>query len=579
MNANSFRLSRARMLVVFTVIIMGVFILRLFYLQVIRHSHYVEIAMSEQMKQLVIPAKRGEIYALDGGEPVKLVLNQTVYTVFADPMIVDEPDKVIETIKKVAGGSARSNLEELLAKKDSRYQILATNVTRRQAELIKEEGLVGVGFQEGSRRVYPEGQLAAQVLGFVDAEGNGRYGVEGSQDERLKGEDGMLQSVTDIRNVPLTIGDKNINKPAKNGDNLVLTIDRNIQSYAEQALKAGLERTGAQKGSVLVMDPQTGEVKAMANLPTYNPTEFNKVEDISLFNNPIISVPYEPGSNIKTLTMVTGIDRGVVGPESTYNNTDYIQVEDRTITNATKGQTGVITMQHALNYSLNTGFVTIVRRLGDGNNITLEARQTLYEYFHDRFGLGQPTGIELSGEASGIVVPPDDPNGAAVRYSNMSFGQGMDVTTLQVAAAFSSIINGGNYYQPTVIAGTVDEDGEFSRAPQKDPKRNVVSPASSDAIRDMVVKARQAFYAGNDKPGYQVGGKTGTSQAIKNGEYVFNETVGSYLGFGGDDIPRYVIMVEVSGENMALEGGKHAMPIFTDISNWMIDYLQLQPRR
>src|SRR5690606_38308734 len=170
MNANSFRLSRARMLVVFTVIIMGVFILRLFYLQVIRHSHYVEIAMSEQMKQWVIPAKRGEIYALDGGEPVKLVLNQTVYTVFADPMIVDEPDKVIETIKKVAGGSARSNLEELLAKKDSRYQILATNVTRRQAELIKEEGLVGVGFQEGSRRVYPEGQLAAQVLGFVDAE-------------------------------------------------------------------------------------------------------------------------------------------------------------------------------------------------------------------------------------------------------------------------------------------------------------------------------------------------------------------------------------------------------------------------
>lgn len=574
----SHRGSRADTLVLLTLFIMAVFVARLFYLQVIRHSHYTELARSEQMKQLVIPARRGEIYALDQDKPVKLVLNQVVYTVFADPKIVEEPEKIIETIERVAGGNARPDLSGLLGQKESRYQILATNVTRRQAELIKEEGLRGVGFQEGSRRVYPEGQLAAQVLGFVDTDGQGQYGIEGGMNDRLKGEDGLLQSVTDIRNVPLTIGDKNINKPAKHGDNLVLTIDRSVQSYAEQALQRGLERTGAERGSVLVMDPQTGAVMAMANLPTYDPSQYGKTSDISLFNNPIISVPYEPGSNIKMLTMVAGIDRGVVDPNSTYNNTDYIQVEDRTITNATKGQTGTITMQHALNYSLNTGFVTVVRRLGDGNTITLEARKTLYEYFHDRFGLGKLTGVELSGEVPGIVVPPDDPNGAAVRYSNMSFGQGMDVTTLQVAAAFSSVINGGNYYQPTVIAGTVDEDGSFIKAPEKEVKRGVVSPASSDTIRNMVVSARQAFHAGSDKPGYQIGGKTGTSQAIKNGEYVFSETVGSYLGFGGDEVPRYVIMVQVSGDNMPLEGGKHAMPIFTDISNWMIDYLQLQPR-
>ena len=317
---------------------------------------------------------------------------------------------------------------------------------------------------------------------------------------------------------------------------------------------------------------------AMANLPTYNPGEYGKVEDIAVFNNAVIRHPYEPGSDIKTLTMATGIDQGIVSPSSTYTNTDYITVEDRTITNATKGQTGVISFQHALNYSLNTGFVTIAKLMGDGNTITLKARELMYQYFYDRFRLGQPTGIELIGEAVGTIVPPNDPNGAAVRYSNMAFGQGMDVTMVQVAAAFSAMINGGTYYQPTVVAGTVDENGNLDAEQPKKVAEGIVNESTSATMRDMIVQARRAFYASNDTSGFQVGGKTGTSQAVKDGKYVFNETIGTYLGFGGETAPRYVIMIEISGEDMALEGGKHAMPIFTDISNWMIDYLQLQPK-
>jgi cell division protein FtsI/penicillin-binding protein 2 len=572
------RRSRADILVLLTLIIMAVFIIRLFYLQIIRHSYYVQLASSEQLKQLVIPAKRGEIYALNNGDPVKLVLNQTVYTVFADPKIVEEPEKIIDMIEKVAGGSARPNLPDLLAKKESRYQILATNVTREQAELMKEYDLVGIGFQEGTRRVYPEGALAGQVLGFVDTEGKGQYGIEGKMNAELTGKDGLLEAVTDVRNVPLTIGDKNINRPAEDGTNVVLSIDRNIQAFTEQALQKGIEKTGAQKMSAIVMDPYTGAVLAMASLPSYSPGEYSKVSDIAVFNNPVISTPYEPGSDIKTLTMATGIDRGTVGPSSTYVNTDHITVEDRTITNATLGQTGTITFQHALNYSLNTGFVTIAKRLGDGDSINLQARQTMYQYFHDRFRLGQLTGIELTGEAPGTVIPPDDPNGAAVRYSNMAFGQGMDVTMVQVAAAFSALINGGTYYQPTVIAGTLSGD-RFQKATPKQIASDVVSSATSATMRDMIIQARRAFYAKNDKQGYEIGGKTGTSQAIKNGQYVFNETIGTYLGFGGDDKPRYVIMVEASGDGMNLKGDMHAMPVFTDISNWMIDYLQLQPKR
>lgn len=568
------------MLAILTLVIMAVFIVRLFYLQVIQHDHYVGLAKEEQMKQLVIPAKRGEIYALDGKTPVKMVLNETVYTVFADPKVVTEPTKIVETVRRVAGGNARSNLQEMLDKKDSRYQILATKVTRKQAEMIKKEHLKGLGFQEGTQRVYPEGQLAAQTLGFVNGEGKGQYGIESKLDGQLTGTPGLLQSVTDVSNVPLTIGDDYVNEPAKNGENVVLTVDRNVQAYTEKALAEGLKRTGATNGSVMVMDPQSGKVVAMANLPTYNPAEYTKVQDAAAFNNGTISAPYEPGSDVKAMTMAVGLDKGIVRPDSTYYNTDSIKVEDRTISNATKGHTGNITYQTAMNYSLNTGFVTIAKLMGDGERITRTARDTMYEYFHDKLHLGKLTGIELAGEVQGTVVPPTDIEGGAVRYSNMAFGQGLDITMVQTCAAFSTIINGGTYYTPTVIAGSVSDDGTFKQAAAKQSQQNVIGKSASDQVREMIHVARDTFYSSSDKSGYYIGGKTGTSQTIENGKYVDNQTVGTYLGFGGNssETPRYVIMVQVSGKNMNLVGNKDAMPIFTDISNWMLDYLKLQPK-
>jgi cell division protein FtsI (penicillin-binding protein 3) len=575
--------TRTRTLAILTLVIMAVFVVRLFYLQVIRHEYYVAQANAEQVKALVIPAHRGEIYALDNGVPTPIVMNETVYTVFADPKIVNKPTEVAELIRRVAGGNARVDLEKLLDKKDSRYQILATKVTRKQAEMMKEKGLRGLGFQEESQRVYPEGQLAAQTLGFVNPDGQGQYGVEGALNERLSGKDGLLKTVTDVSSVPLTIGDKNVMTPADHGDNVVLTIDRNIQAYAEKALAAGLERSKATDGSVMIMDPQTGKIMAMANLPTYNPGEYYNAPNAAAYNNATVSVPYEPGSDVKVLTMAVGLDKNVVQPDSTYNNTDYIQVEDRTITNATKGQTGVITYQRALNYSLNTGFVTVAQRLGDGKSITFGARQTMYDYFHTKFGLGQVTGVEVSGEAAGTVISPEDSDGGAVRYSNMSFGQGLDVTMVQVCAAFSAVINGGTYYQPTVVGGVMDDDGvTFTPEAAKGVRQGVIQPGTSDKIRAMVHEARAAFYAGKDRGGYYTGGKTGTSQTIENGVYVDNQTVGTYLGFGGEDSsstgPKYVIMVQVSGKGMNLTGSTDALPIFTDISNWMLQYMKLQPK-
>jgi cell division protein FtsI/penicillin-binding protein 2 len=226
--------------------------------------------------------------------------------------------------------------------------------------------------------------------------------------------------------------------------------------------------------------------------------------------------------------------------------------------------------------------VTIAERLGDGTNITKSARDVMYDYFHNRLGLGSLTGIELANEAPGTVISPDDPSGQgnAVRYSNMAFGQGLDATLIQVASGFSALVNGGNYYKPTVIDGYMTDNG-YVQNPTPTPLRaNVVAKSTSDQVKQATHDARAVSFGKTDKAGYYIGGKTGTSQVIINGQYSSTETVGTYLGYGGgsEDAPRYVIMVQVSGAGQLLGGAQDALPIFTDISNWMLDYLKIQPK-
>lgn len=569
---------RSSVLRAILILMVAVFAFRLFYLQVIQHGDYVKKAEAEQVRPLVLKASRGLIYGLDGEDLVPFAVNQTLYTLYVDPVNVTNKQKVLDVVRRVAGGNLQPHVDSLITRTDTRYQILGKKLTRRQAEMIKEQRLMGVGFQEEIERVYPEGGLAAQTLGFVNNENIGQYGIEGRFNSDLTGTNGLLKSVTDVSGVPLTIGDRNINKPAQNGRNIALTIDRNIQAYTEKALAEGLKKAGATNGSVIVIDPNNGKVRAMANLPSYNPSEFYKVKDAADFNNNIVSHPYEPGSDIKTFTVAIGLDKGVIEPDSTYNNTDYIKVADRTIQNYTKGQLGQITYQTALNFSLNTGMVTIAQLLGDGKNITKGARETMYDYFHNKFGFGKITGIEVSNERPGTVIAPDQQDGGAVRYSNMTFGQGMDLTMVQVAAAFNVLVNGGTYYYPTVIEGSVSDDGVLTKAQPKGAIPNVISSNTSSKIHDMIHKARGAVFSALDKPGYDIGGKTGTSQTLINGSYENNQTIGTYLGYGGDTQARYVIMVEVSAAGKNLEGGLHAQPIFTNVSNWLIDYLKLQPK-
>ena len=574
--------SRTGCLAIVLLVAMAAFVLRLFQLQILQYSKYTEMARASQQRQFIIPAERGKIYMMDGKTPAPVVLNQAVYTVIADPHSVNdkEREQIITSLREVAGGEMTDKAAERLSNKNSRYEVLAKNITRTQAEKLKEKNFAGILYQQGSLRSYPEGVLGAHVLGFVNAAGEGQYGIEGALDKRLKGRDGLLQSVTDVRNVPLTVGKNNMRIEAKPGDNLVLTIDRNIQNQAEVALKKGIEAANATEGSAIVMNPKNGQILAMANYPTYNPAEFNKQKNPAVFMNSAAMAPFEPGSIVKSFSFATAIDKGAITPSSTYNNTDCIKVADRTMCNALKGLGGTMTIQGAFNNSLNVGTITAIRRLGNGSQINLAARQTLYEYYHDKFGFGNKTGLEL-GEAAGYIYPPDSVEGNEVRYSAMTYGQSMNLTMVQVAAGFSSLVNGGQYYKPTILSGTIDNEGHFQAVENKS-LRQTVSGNTSSQMRTMLSTARHSsFLSKSDKPGYEIGGKTGTSEAVVNGLYTQKETIATYIGYGGGkNGAEYVIMVRVAapGRGINLQGNIHAGPIFTDISNWMIDYMKIAPK-
>lgn len=562
--------------------VLAVIEIQLFHIQIIDHQMYLSKADAMQTNKQTIKAARGQIYVRDtDGNVAPLVMNKTVYTLFADPSSIKDVAKVKELVQRVAGQQLLDGSLDKLSNDKLQYVVLAKQLQQDQASQIKKANLYGLGLQADTQRVYPEGTLAAQTLGFVNHDGQGQYGVEQYFNKQLSGTDGVLQTVTDVSKIPLTIGAKDISIPAKNGDNLVLSIDRNIQSQAEQVLTDGLKNAKATSGSMIVMDPQTGRVLAMANLPSYDPANYGQVESASVYQNNVVSNAYEPGSVMKLFTVGAGLNEGVITPTSTFYNPGCIQVDDAKICNVEKAVSGQnMTPMQLLEYSLNTGAVWVLEQLG-GGQMSLAGRQKLYSYLVNNYRLNAPTGINLANEVDSVIYKPDYPSGARVLYANMTFGQGEQLTMIQVASAFCSVINGGKYYQPTVLLGTLKDDGQTQTVQETAPKvvaDNVLKSDTSATLRDMLYQARFLGAGGKRKDnGYYVGGKSGTAQKVdpNTGAYSDELTTGTYLGFGADKTktPKYVIMVRVDdAHNGGYSGSAAAQPIFDSMSNFMIQY-------
>lgn len=610
--ADSSALPRSRLKILRGVVLVALTIItvRLFFIQIIEHDQWVARADEEHTILETITARRGEIYMMDQNEPVAAVLNQTKYQIIIDPAVTDK-DTIKQALETYAKDYVVVDLDEVYNTEGLRYSIVAKNVPRNIIEELNAADIENVWFKKSNERVYPEGTLASTVLGFVNADGLGQYGIEGSLNSILAGKDGTIKSTADVNKVALSIGSDNVKIPAEDGKNLVLSIDRGLEQGVEEIAMNHINSTAATHASVLIMNPNNGEVLTMANLPNYDPANYGDVPDASAYLNQVTEVPYEPASVCKSFAFSAAINEGVMSPDTTYFNQGYEVVDDWEIKNAEQRSSlyGTINMRTALYWSLNTGSIYALKLLGgNSNQITQQGREKLYDYYYNKFRLGQATGIELI-EAEGFIPDPNEGWGRDSVYANMTFGQNLGITMIQTATAYSAVVNGGYWRTPTIVKGYYENGKVVSKnitstgdAPgggpplsdsemgeekaRQDPSNNkiedkILSDETSAMMREMFVGNRDyKVKAGIDRPGYTIGGKSGTAQVIKDGAYddTMSETVGTYIGFvaPNGEMPSYVIMVRMLGEGQYLDG-QIASSLFDDVSNYLIDYLKIKP--
>jgi len=577
-------INRVRWCFAAVVLVLGLFLVRSFYLQVIRHEYYRQAALSDQRKEYEIPAPRGLIKAHNGDDIVPIVLNQKLYTVYADPAVVKKPDRIASLLAAQLGGKA-DDYQKQLKTPGTRYVVLAKKVTADQKAALLKPKYAGLAATEVPYRTYPDGQLASQVLGFVNDNGMGVYGVEQALNRQLTGKAGELKAVTDINGVPLAANTDNVQTAPVAGQGVVLTIDVAMQQQLETILQKGLKDAKSGSGSALIMDPNSGAIKAMANWPTFDPTNYADVSDPSVFNNAAVSSPLEVGSVMKPLTAAAALDQGVITKDTSYDDPSTWKVDDFKITNIEEdGGPGRRTIADILNLSLNTGATWLLMQMSKpgGTQITDKGRTAWHNYMADHYRFGKLTGIEQGYEDPGIVPDPNDGYARDLTYANTTFGQAMTATPLQMGAAFSAIINGGTYYQPRLVDETLAPDGTATPKQPTVMVHNVVSPQVSKDMQSLLAYVVQKHYfkPAFDQDHYLVGGKTGTAQiAKKGGGYLDNDFNGTYLGFVGGDRPQYVIVVRVNEPKVAgYAGTQAAQPIFASLGHMLIDNFGVTPK-
>ena len=575
---------RFKILKYLVLIALAIIVLRLFFIQIIEHDAWVARANEEHTLLETITAKRGEIYMMDRGQPVSVVLNQTTYQIIIDPAVTEKED-IKTALEKYAKDYISADLEEIYSQEGLRYAIVAKNVPHESAEQIAAENISAVWFQKNNHRVYPEGEFASGLLGFVNADGLGQYGVEGSLNQTLAGKDGLLKTTADVNKVALSIGNDNIKIPAEDGKNVVLSVDRGLERGIEEIAQANIDKTPATNAAALIMDPNSGEVLAMATLPNYDPGDYGQVKDASVYINQVTEVPYEPASVCKSFAFSAAINEGVMSASTTYFNQGYEIVDGWKIQNAEQRSSlyGTIDMKTALYWSLNTGSIYALKLLGgDSSSINQTGREKLYDYYYNKFRLGQATGIELI-EAEGFIPDPNEGWGRDSVYANITFGQNLGITMIQTATAYSAVVNGGYWRTPTIVKGYY-QDGEVIALEESDEKKvedKILSDETSAMMRDMFINNRNYKARGGiDRAGFDIGGKSGTAQVIKDGAYddTMSETVGTYIGFVAPkgELPKYVIMVKMWAEGAYLDG-IIASNLFDDVENYLINYYKLKP--
>lgn len=559
--------TQARLMILAAVFVVAgaVLFARVAYIQIIRSDHYASEAREEHYGQQEVRAARGAILDRNG---YPLATTVDAYDVYIDRKAWQDPASALDAAEKIApslGTTAGKLLEEARAEPAGLY-VAYRGLDFDTGESLAQTPAAGVRLVRTTRRFYPEGDLASAVLGFVGRDQTGLTGIEKDFERELGGTPGTIYFEKDSIGNRIALGDEKIGvKPVPGGD-VRLTIDRYVQRIVERELDEQIAGTGALGGSIIVMDPRTGEVLAMASRPSFKLSDLSDDPDQSLFRNRAVTDVYEPGSVFKTLTASMALDLGLVTPSSTYNDTGVAYVGSAAIRNWDYSVNGTTSVTQILQRSLNTGAVWMAEQVGPDD---------FYTYMR-RFGIGTATGIGLSGEPDGLVRDPQDPLWSPADLATNSFGQGIAATPLQVITAISSIANGGKLMRPYIVDQVETPDGVRTFEPVV--VRQAVKEETAAQVADMmnqVVEGIPGHLAAIK--GYHVAGKTGTTTGatLADGR-VQDGNVASFIGFAPVDDPQMIMLVKLDFAEDRL-GGQVAAPVFHDLAPLVLAHLGVQP--
>lgn len=563
--------SRIDGLRVFFVLLGAVIVTRLFTVQIMHNDYYEALAFDNHKLFEEIFPERGQIFVQDkysDSGTYAIATNKTLAEVHAEPVHITDPQATAEALAPFLN-IPKEDLLKQLDKPGDPDEILKRRVPEEVVDAIEELQLTGIKFRQEQWRYYPEGRYAAHITGYFgysDEDRKGQYGLEGYFNEELTGAAGFLDGEKDALGRFLTIGDSFV-EPAQDGQDFVLTIDKNVQFYACERLAEGVEAYGAKGGTVIVMHPDTGAILAMCNAPTYDPNVYNEVESIDVFTNAAISKVYEPGSVMKAITLAAGLDRGLISADSTYVDTGEVKIGKYSIHNSDNKAHGTQTMTEVLTKSLNTGSIHVQQLLGN---------EGYYQYL-DNFGFSEPTGIELSGEQVGDISSVAQLKD--IYSATASYGQGITVTPLQLLTAYAAIANGGNLMKPYIVEKQILPNGE-EVVTQPKVVRQVISSSTSNVLSAMLVNVIDEGHSHTASvPGYFMGGKTGTAQVAVSGSYDPNLHNDTFVGYGPIEDPQFIMLTHFEEPANKPWADSTAAPTWGVIAQFLVNYYQIPPDR
>ena len=566
---------RIRKIVAIALVIFLLFGLRLIEIQAIRANGYVKKADTELSKSATLLAPRGTIYDING---VELARSISAMNIAVDQTVVNDPIAAASVVAPILGMSPAQLVPQLTG--DRRYVLIAKDISPEKwrqvdeaigaynSEVLKtKEGIskrIGGFVPERSYiRDYPSGKLTSSLVGIINDQGFGASGIESSLNGLLSGVNGKYVYANGRGNI--IPGTERVSVEAKSGTSVRLTIDRDVQWVAQNAISQAVSASRAQSGTVIVMDPKTGAILAQASAPTFDPSVSSSIT-LEKLKNPAVQEVYEPGSTGKVITVAAALEEGLFSPESVFTIPYKMKVADQYFHDHEKHPTQRLTTAGVLAVSSNTGSIQIGQRLG---------KDVLYDYLR-KFGIGESTNSKLPGESAGILHPVKTWSGTSL--PTIAFGQGYSLTAMQATSVFATIANDGVRVSPSILAGVVDESGKYTPAKPN----NSVRVLSSQTATDMRAMMESVVSSNGTAPsaaisGYRIAGKTGTANRFNSACKCYSGYTASFIGFAPADAPKYVISVTIQDPKGMHWGGALAGPVFKKVMSFVLQSERVQP--